>query len=85
MQLVRRVVTIGNSLGVTFPREFVKKNRIKAGTSVVAKAFDGEIKFWVDKEAMRGQREATDAEVAKKFQELEKRYGKLYDDLARIP
>jgi antitoxin component of MazEF toxin-antitoxin module len=85
MQLVRRVVNIGNSLGVTFPREFVKKNRIKAGTSVIAKAFDGEIKFWVDKEAAQRQREATDVEVAEKFAELERRYGKLYDDLARIP
>ena len=45
MQLIRRVVTIGNSLGVTFPKEFVKKNRIKAGTSVVAEIVDGEIKF----------------------------------------
>ena len=85
MQVMRTVIQVGNSLGVTFPREFVKKNRIKAGHKVVAEAANGEIKFGVGQDMVATGREATDMEVVKKFQELQKRYGKLYDDLARIP
>ena len=85
MQLVRRVVNIGNSLGVTFPREFVKKNRIKAGTSVVAETVDGEIKFSTQPKKVSMYQPVSDQEFMSLIKDIEKQYGGALKKLARLP
>ena len=85
MQLVRRVVNIGNSLGVTFPREFVKKNRIKAGTSVVAETVDGEIKFLTQPKKVSMYQPVSDQEFMSLIKDIEKQYGGALKKLARLP
>mgnify|MGYP001558468135 CR=1 FL=1 len=85
MQLIRRVVTIGNSLGVTFPKEFVKKNRIKAGTSVVAEIVDGEIKFLTQPKKASTYQPVSDQEFMILIKDIEKQYGGALKKLARLP
>ena len=85
MQVVRKVITVGNSLGVTFPGEFVKKNRIKAGATVVAQANNGEIKFSMNKPRVTSYQPMSDKEFIDIIQDIEVEYGEALDKLAKLP
>jgi virulence-associated protein VagC len=76
--IARTAIRVGNSVAVTLPNDFVE-----AGDKLEIVRYDGEITVRPSRISRR--RTATNEEVYLKFQELEKRYGKLYDDLARIP
>lgn len=75
----RTAIKVGNSVAVTLPRGFVKPGEklelVRQAESITI----------TPKKRQTTVRAATNEEVAKKFAELERRYGKLYDDLARIP
>lgn len=75
----RTAIKVGNSVAVTLPREFVKPGEklelVQQGNAITI----------TPKKERTNIRAATNEEVAKKFAELERRYGKLYDDLAQIP
>lgn len=79
MTETRTVIQVGNSVAVTLPPKFVR-----AGEKV-AVSQHGDALTVRPLRAERKLRVATNNEVARKFKELERRYGKLYDDLARIP
>ena len=76
--VARTAIKVGNSVAVTLPNDFVE-----VGDKLEIVRYDGEVIVRPFRQ-MR-LRIATNEEVYQKFQELEKRYGKLYDDLARIP
>ena len=84
MQVTRKVITVGNSLGVTFPREFVKKNRIKAGATVLAQANNGEIKFSVNKPEASLYQPMSDKEFIDIIQDIEMEYGEALEKLAKL-
>lgn len=76
---LRTAITVGNSVAVTMPPDFIKPGE---------KVHVSRYKDVVTLRPARGTtsiRFATDKEVLEKFKELEKRYGKLYDDLAHMP
>ena len=76
--VARTAIKVGNSVAVTLPNDFVE-----VGDKLEIVRYDGEVIVRPFRQ-MR-LRIATNEEVYQKFQELEKRYGKLYDDLARFP
>ena len=84
MQVTRKVITVGNSLGVTFPREFVKKNRIKAGATVLAQANNGEIKFSVNKPEASLYQPMSDKEFIDIIQDIEMECGEALEKLAKL-
>ena len=85
MQLVKRVITVGNSLGVTFPKEFVRQNRLKPGSEIMAQATDGEIKFSVHKPKASTYKAVTDKEFVKLIKDIESQYGEALEKLAKLP
>jgi len=76
--VARTAIKVGNSVAVTLPNDFVE-----AGDKLEIVRYEGEVIVRPFRQTRL--RIATNEEVYQKFQELEKRYGKLYDDLARIP
>lgn len=76
--VTRTAIRVGNSIAVTLPQGF-----IEPGKRLSVTQFQDSI---VIKPVLTSnlKRTATNEEVANKFQELEKRYGKLYEDLAHI-
>ena len=76
---------MGNSLGVTFPGEFVKKNRIKAGVTVLAQASNGEIKFSVNKPKITSYQPMSDKEFIDIIRDIEMEYGEALEKLAKLP
>lgn len=85
MQVMRTVIQVGNSLGVTFPKEFVKKNRIKAGKKVVAETANGEIKFSAQIKKASTYQSVSDQEFMELIKDVEKQYGGALKKLARLP
>ena len=85
MQVMRTVIRVGNSLGVTFPREFVIKNRLKAGKKVVAEAVNGEIKFSAQLKKASAYQPVSDQEFMELIKNIEKQYGGALKKLARLP
>lgn len=79
----RKVIKVGNSLAVTIPQEIVKEYHLKAGDEPQTYC-DGDTFVIILPTKNVHRRTATNEEVASKFQELEKRYGKLYQDLAGV-
>lgn len=71
--MIRSVVTIGNSLGVTLPKDFVEKNKITKGTKI---SISAQIAQPTTYEAI------PDAEFAQLIKDVESRYGKALDELA---
>jgi len=69
---------------VTFPREFVKKNRIKAGATVLAQANNGEIKFSVNKPEASLYQPMSDKEFIDIIQDIEMEYGEALEKLAKL-
>jgi len=76
--MLQKVIKVGNSLGVTLPREFVVKNKIKRGTLVSA-AFSTPVS-----EASKYEMVA-DGEFTKLIKEVDLRYGPALGELADLP
>jgi len=76
--MLQRVLRIGNSLGVTLPREFVVKNKIKKG-SVISASFSAKIPEVSKYEAI------SDKEFAELVKEVDSQYGPALEELADLP
>jgi len=76
--MLQKVIKVGNSLGVTLPREFVVKNKIKRGTLVSA-AFSTPVS-----EASKYEMVA-DGEFTELIKEVDSRYGPALEELADLP
>lgn len=74
----RTAIQVGNSMAVTLPPGFVK-----VGEKLQLHIQEDVITIRPTKTSQQ-KRFATNDEVAQKFEELERRYGKLYNDLAHI-
>ena len=75
----RTAITVGNSVAVTMPPGF-----IKAGEKIHVARYKDVVTLRPVRQS-QNVRFATNDEVMEKFKELEKRYGKLYDNLAHMP
>lgn len=75
---IRTAIKVGNSTAVTLPPAF-----IQPGKKIQISQQDGSLVLR-PMETVQRERTATNEEVLEKFQELEHRYGKLYNDLAHV-
>ena len=80
----QKILTIGNSLGVTFPREFVEKNGIKPGGSVAITHSNGSITYTTNLPKETVYDEIPDEEFFKLVKEVDFKYKDALDELANL-
>lgn len=75
MIMLQQILKIGNSFGVTVPKEFIKKNKLKVGSKVEV---DYKVLKSTEYEAV------TDKDFLDAVKLVEKNYSKALDDLANL-
>ena len=79
-----KALKIGNSIGATFPSDFVAKNKIKAGSDLTITHSNGSITFDTKKPNVTKYEAIFDNEFIDLVKEVENRYGDLLDELANL-
>lgn len=82
--MLHKVLKIGNSYGVTFPKDFVVKNEIKAGVSVDSNNSGGSITFSTKIPNATKYEAISDNEFLDTLKEVESKYGDALDQLANL-
>ena len=82
--MLHKVLKIGNSYGVTFPRDFVVRNKIKAGIDVDSSGANGSITFSTKLPHDTKYEAISDKEFIDLVKEVETRYGSMLDELAHL-
>ncbi len=83
--MLQKVLKLGNSLGVTLPRDFVVKNKIKSGSHVAVLASNGSITFSTNVPEASKYEMIADNEFTQLVKEVESRYKNALDELAHLP
>jgi len=83
--MLQKVLKIGNSLGVTLPREFVIKNKIKNGAEISVIHSNGNITFSPKIPKHTSYETVSDKEFFSLVREVDKKYSKALDELANLP
>jgi hypothetical protein len=79
-----KALKIGNSIGATFPSEFVVKNKIVAGSDLIITHSNGSITFDTKKPKTTKYEAISDKEFVDLIKDVEDKYGDLLDELAHI-
>jgi len=82
--MLQKVLKIGNSLGTTFPKSFVDKNKIKAGMQISVSDSNESITYSTKVPKPTKYEEVSDKEFLETMKEVETKYGKALDDLANL-
>lgn len=82
--MLHKVLKIGNSYGVTFPNEFVKRNKIKVGSQVSSDGSNGSITFSTKLPKKTNYQVMEDKDFLDLLKEVEDRYGNVLQDLAHL-
>lgn len=82
--MLHKVLKIGNSYGVTFPRDFVVRNKIKAGIDVDSTDSNGSITFSTRVPKSTKYEAISDKEFLETLKEVESKYGDALDQLANL-
>ena len=82
--MLQSVIKIGNSLGTTLPRDFVVKNKIKAGSKIKVDHTNGSITYSANTSTPTEYETVSDKEFLKAVEDVELRYGKALDELANL-
>jgi antitoxin component of MazEF toxin-antitoxin module len=81
---MQKVLKIGNSLGTTFPKSFVDRNKIKPGMQIDVSDSNGSITYSTKIPKATKYESVDDAEFLEIIKDVEKKYGKALDDLANL-
>lgn len=84
MFMLQNVLKVGNSLGATFPKDFVVKNKIKAGSKIEVVHSNGSIVYSTHISKPTQYEIVSDKEFLKAVKEVELHYGKALDELANL-
>lgn len=82
--MLQSVVQIGNSLGVTFPRDFVIKNKITKNSKISATHSNGSITYSSHLPKSTQYEAISDKQLDEAIREVEARYGNALDKLAKL-
>lgn len=82
--MIQKVLKVGNSLGVTFPIDFVTKNKIKSGSFIAVTHSNGSITFSPKISKSTKYETVSDKEFLGLINDIESEYGDLLDDLANL-
>jgi antitoxin component of MazEF toxin-antitoxin module len=83
--MLQKVLKIGNSLGVTLPREFVVKNKIRDGIEISVVHSNGTITFSPKIPKNTNYKTVSDKEFFKLAREVDKKYTNALDELSKLP
>jgi len=83
--MLQKILKIGNSLGVTLPREFVIMNKIKDGVKVLVTYSDDEITYSAKASKITSYEKVSDKEFFDLVRDVDKKYSKALDELANLP
>ena len=83
--MLQKVLKIGNSLGVTLPREFVVKNKIKDGAEIAVVHSKGTITFSPNIPQGTVYETVSDKEFFDIVREVDQEYSVALDELANLP
>lgn len=82
--MLQKVLKIGNSYGVTFPRDFVIRNKIRVGIDVDSNGSNGSITFSTKIPKSTKYEAISDQEFLDTIKEVESKYGDALDQLANL-
>lgn len=82
--MLQKVLKIGNSLGTTFPKSFVDRNKIKPGMQINVNDSNGSITYSTKIPKPTEYENVSDKEFLKIVKEVELKYGKALDELANL-
>ena len=82
--MLQKVLKIGNSLGVTLPKEFTVKNKIKSGSKIAVTHSNGEITYSQKIPKNTEYETVSDKEFIASVKDVESKYGGLLDELAKL-
>lgn len=83
--MLHKVLKIGNSYGATFPRDFVVRNKIKAGVVVESNGSNGSITYSTKVPKKTEYETISDQEFFKLAKDVDKKYKMALDELANLP
>ncbi len=83
--MLQKVIKIGNSYGATFPREFVVRNKIKAGSKIESTGSNGSITFSTKVSKPVTHETISDEEFFGLVREIDLKYKDALDELANLP
>ena len=83
--MIQKVLKIGNSLGVTLPKGFVDKNKVKEGARISVVHTNGTITFSPKIPKSTEYEEVSDKKLFEVVQKVDKLYSKALDELANLP
>ena len=84
MLQLQKVLKIGNSLGVTLPRDFVVKNKIKDGAEISVIHSNGTITYSPKIPKSTDYDVLSDKEFLDSVRDVESKYGDMLDELANL-
>lgn len=80
--MLQKILKIGNSFGVTLPRDFVTNNKIKKGELINVTQNKDTLVFSTQISAPTKYEEITDKELIGLLKEVEEEYKDVLDELA---
>jgi putative addiction module antidote len=83
--MLQKVLKIGNSLGVTLPKDYVKKNHIKSGSRISVVHSNGSITYSNHVSEPTKYEAIADKEFLDIVKEVDSKYKTALDDLAKLP
>lgn len=81
---MQKVLKIGNSLGTTFPKSFVDRNKIKPGMQISVSDSNSSITYSTKIPKATKYENVSDSEFLEVVKEVENKFGKALDELANL-
>jgi len=82
--MLQSVLQIGNSLGATFPKSFVVKNKITKNSKISVTHSDGSVTYSSHLPKSTQYEAISDKQLDESIREVEARYGNALDELAKL-
>ena len=82
--MTQTVIQIGNSLGVTLPADFIRKNKIRKGSKMAIQTNNDHINLSAKVPKTTQYQAASDHEWFELVKEVEVRYGNALEELAKL-
>ena len=80
--MLQNVLKVGNSLGVTLPKSFVDRNKVKPGMKINVDSIDSSVTFSTKIPKSTKYETITDIEFLEAAKEVESKYKNALDELA---
>lgn len=83
--MVQKILQVGNSLGITLPKQFATANKLQAGSQITVTVRQNSAIVTPQIASNINQEEITDAQFVKLIKKVDSRYNQALDELAKLP